>query len=104
MFSIASNAGVTSRRNVLRWAREENLTIRQLYERFAGARGQRTLNGTPAQIADDMERWFVNRGVDGFLIQPSHLPGGLEDFIEYGHPGAAGARPVPHRVRRNNLA
>ena len=29
-----------------RWAREEKLTIRQLYQRFAGARGQRTLMGT----------------------------------------------------------
>ena len=28
-----------------------------------------------------MEEWFVNQGVDGFLIQPSHLPGGLRDFI-----------------------
>jgi alkanesulfonate monooxygenase len=29
-----------------------------------------------------MQEWFVNRGVDGFLIQPSHLPGGLQDFID----------------------
>ena len=29
-----------------------------------------------------MQEWFVNRGVDGFLIQPSHLPGGLRDFID----------------------
>src|SRR5580704_15753937 len=36
--------------NVLRWAREEKLTIRQLYERFAGARGQRTLIGSPVEI------------------------------------------------------
>ena len=76
----ATNAGVTSFRNVISWAREEHMTIRQLYERFAGARGQRTLKGTAVQIADDMEQWFVERGVDGFLIQPSYLPGGLEDF------------------------
>jgi hypothetical protein len=30
--------GQTSLRNVVGWAREEGLTIRQLYERFAGAR------------------------------------------------------------------
>jgi alkanesulfonate monooxygenase len=81
VFTMSSNAGVTSRRNVLEWARKENMTIRQLYERFAGARGQRTLKGTAVQIADDMERWFLSRGVDGFLIQPAYLPGGLEDFI-----------------------
>ena len=38
------------------------------------------MKGTAVQIADDMEQWFVERGVDGFLIQPSYLPGGLEDF------------------------
>ncbi len=68
-------------KNVLKWAREEHLTIRQLYQRFAGARGQRTLVGTAASIADEMEKWFLGYGCDGFLIQPSHLPGGLDDFV-----------------------
>ena len=65
----------------MRWAREEGLTIRQIYERFAGARGQRTLIGSPARIVDDMESWFLSYACDGFLIQPSHLPGGLDDFV-----------------------
>lgn len=72
----------TSFRNVTRWAREERLTIRQLYERYAGARGQRTLIGSPGQIADHMAGWFLTRGVDGFLIQPAYLPGGLDDFVD----------------------
>jgi alkanesulfonate monooxygenase len=80
-FGVVPKGSTTSFRNVLQWAREEHLTIRQLYQRFAGARGQRTVIGSPAQIVDQMEEWFVNRGVDGFLIQPSHLPGGLRDFI-----------------------
>jgi N-acetyl-S-(2-succino)cysteine monooxygenase len=74
--------GLTSARNVRNWAQTEGLTIRQLYERFAGARGQRTLKGTPSQIADDMQTWFENRAVDGFLIQPSHLPIGLNEFVD----------------------
>jgi len=81
VFSVVPKGGTTSFRNVLNWATQEHLTIRQLYQRYAGARGQRTVIGTAAQIVDQMEEWFVNRGVDGFLIQPSHLPGGLEDFI-----------------------
>jgi N-acetyl-S-(2-succino)cysteine monooxygenase len=36
--------GQTSFRTVIAWARDENLTIRQLYERYAGARGQRTIS------------------------------------------------------------
>jgi N-acetyl-S-(2-succino)cysteine monooxygenase len=81
-FSVTPKGSTTSFRNVLSWAMEENLTIRQLYQRFAGARGQRTVIGTAADIVDQMQEWFVNRGVDGFLIQPSHLPGGLQDFID----------------------
>ena len=74
--------GQTSLRNVVGWAREEGLTIRQLYERFAGARGQRTLKGSPVEVADDMEKWFRGYGVDGFLVQPAYLPGGLDDFVD----------------------
>jgi N-acetyl-S-(2-succino)cysteine monooxygenase len=29
-----------------------------------------------------MEEWFLSRGVDGFLIQPPYLPGGLDDFVD----------------------
>ncbi|MBV9828741.1 MAG: LLM class flavin-dependent oxidoreductase [Alphaproteobacteria bacterium] len=75
-------AGKTSMNNVLRWAHEEKLTIRQLYQRFAGARGQRTLIGSAVEIADDMEEWFRDYGVDGFLVHPATLPGGLSDFVE----------------------
>ena len=79
---VAALAGQTSMRNIVRWAREEGLTIRQIYERFAGARGQRTLIGSPIDIADDMEKWFRNYGVDGFLVHPPYLPGGLNDFVD----------------------
>jgi alkanesulfonate monooxygenase len=79
---VAALAGQTSMRNIVRWGREEGLTIRQIYERFAGARGQRTLIGSPVDIADDMEKWFGNYGVDGFLVHPPYLPGGLDDFAD----------------------
>ena len=28
-----------------------------------------------------MAEWFLNHGVDGFLVQPAYLPGGLDDFV-----------------------
>jgi FMN-dependent oxidoreductase (nitrilotriacetate monooxygenase family) len=77
-----TNAGQTAFRQIIGWARNEKLTVRQLYQRFAGARGQRTVVGTPAMIADEMQVWFDGRGVDGFLIQPATLPGGLNDFVD----------------------
>jgi FMN-dependent oxidoreductase (nitrilotriacetate monooxygenase family) len=77
-----TNNSKSGLQHVLTMAKRDNLTIRQLYNRFGGARGQRTVIGTPIQIADQMEEWFVNQCVDGFLIQPSHFPGGLADFVE----------------------
>jgi N-acetyl-S-(2-succino)cysteine monooxygenase len=77
-----TNAGTTAFNNIIHWAREEKLTIRQLYLRFAGARGQRTLVGTPASIVDEMQAWFEGFGVDGFLVHPATLPGGLNDFVD----------------------
>lgn len=63
-------------------AQRENLTIRQLYLRIAGARGHRQILGTPEQIADQLEDWFVNGGADGFNIMPPWLPGGLDEFVD----------------------
>jgi N-acetyl-S-(2-succino)cysteine monooxygenase len=63
-------------------ARRDNLTIRQLYLAIAGARGHRTILGTPEQIADQLEDWFANGGADGFNIMPPYLPGGLDEFVD----------------------
>ncbi|SOE71566.1 FMN-dependent oxidoreductase, nitrilotriacetate monooxygenase family [Burkholderia sp. OK233] len=63
-------------------ARRENLTIRQLYLRVAGARGHWQLVGTPAQIVDQLEERFVNYAADGFNVMPPVLPDGLTDFVE----------------------
>jgi len=63
-------------------ARRENLTIRQLYQAIAGARGHWTIWGTPEQIADRLEEWFINDAADGFNLMPPYLPGGLDDFVD----------------------
>lgn len=63
-------------------ARRENLTIRQLYQAIAGARGHWTIWGAPEQIADRLEEWFVNNAADGFNLMPPYLPGGLDDFVD----------------------
>lgn len=67
---------------LLEMARRDNLTVRQLHLRVAGARGHHTIAGTPEQIADHMEAWFDGYAADGFNIMPPHLPQGLTDFIE----------------------
>ncbi|MBN9268062.1 MAG: LLM class flavin-dependent oxidoreductase, partial [Hyphomicrobium sp.] len=62
-------------------ATDEGLTIRQLYMRLAGTRGHWLLVGSPAQIADEFEEWFVKRGADGFNILPALVPTGLNDIV-----------------------
>ncbi|SDR55407.1 alkanesulfonate monooxygenase [Paraburkholderia fungorum] len=62
-------------------ARRENLSIRALYERAAGARGHRILIGTPIDIADDLEHWFTSAAADGFAVIPPILPSSLESFV-----------------------
>ncbi|KPG96588.1 LLM class flavin-dependent oxidoreductase [Pseudomonas sp. RIT-PI-r] len=63
-------------------ARRENLSIRQLYLKVAGARGHHTVIGTPKTIADTLEQWFVEQAADGFNIMPSFLPEGLDEFVD----------------------
>ena len=71
----------TSRREpVLALARREGLTLRQLAQRVSGTRGHRTLIGTAAGIADDLETWFRAGAADGFLLVPPILPQSLEEF------------------------
>ncbi|NOU99852.1 LLM class flavin-dependent oxidoreductase [Paenibacillus planticolens] len=64
-------------------ANRENLTIRGLLHRLAGGRGHRTFAGTPVQIADQLEEWFLHGGSDGFNVMPPYLPAGLEEFAEF---------------------
>lgn len=63
-------------------ARRENLTLRQLYQRVAIARGHRVVVGTPERIADQLEDWFVGGAADGFNILAPTLPLGLEAFVD----------------------
>ena len=63
-------------------ARRENLSIRQLDEKVAGARGHWTLVGTAESIADQLEHWFSTGAADGFNVLAPTLPHGLKDFAE----------------------
>jgi N-acetyl-S-(2-succino)cysteine monooxygenase len=76
-----SNASQSTFQYVTDMARREKLTIREIALRVAGARGKNVVRGSPHQIADIMEEWFVNEACDGFNIMPPYLPGALDDFV-----------------------
>jgi FMN-dependent oxidoreductase (nitrilotriacetate monooxygenase family) len=63
-------------------ARHENMTLRDLYNLTAAARGHWVLCGTPKRIADTLEEWFVEGAADGFNVLPPYFPGALVDFVD----------------------
>ncbi|WP_028549437.1 LLM class flavin-dependent oxidoreductase [Paenibacillus sp. UNC451MF] len=78
----AVNGGKSRFKLVSDMAKRDGLTIRQLIYRVTGARGHRTIYGTPIQIADQLQSWFHANACDGFNIMPPYLPGGLEEFVD----------------------
>jgi FMN-dependent oxidoreductase (nitrilotriacetate monooxygenase family) len=61
-------------------ARDRSLTVRQIIARGGGA--HRLAVGTPEQIADTMQEWFVERAADGFNIMCDIYPSGLAAFVD----------------------
>ncbi len=63
-------------------AQKNNLTIRQLYKKLGMAQEHKTVVGTAKDVADEMQSWFEAGAADGFNITPTHLPQGIDDFVE----------------------
>jgi len=75
--------GVKSRYELIKkLAESNNLTLRELYKAVAGSRGHHIFIGTPEQLADKLEEWFINKAADGFNIMPPLLPEGLDTFVD----------------------
>lgn len=81
LLAAAGRAGSRSQL-LLDVIRREGPTVRQLLQRFAGARGHYVFAGTPVQVADEIQRWFEDGAADGFNIMPPWLPGGFEAFAD----------------------
>jgi FMN-dependent oxidoreductase (nitrilotriacetate monooxygenase family) len=76
-----TEASQSHRQRVVDLAAREQLSIREVAQRIAAGRTSRTIVGTPVQIADELEAWYTGGAVDGFVISPPYLPGGLETFV-----------------------
>jgi alkanesulfonate monooxygenase len=85
-----TNASKSGQAQVIKVAREEGLTIRQLAQRYGGYTGLAFV-GTPQTIADEMAEWLETRGSDGFNVVFPYLPQGLDDVVD---------RLVPELQRR----
>src|SRR5713101_2104517 len=67
---------------LLDMARREKMTLRDLYNVTAAARGHWVIYGSPKRIADILEEWFTAGRADGFVIMPAYFPGAFDDFVD----------------------
>ncbi len=77
-----TNGPLSRQRLLLEAARRDGLTLWELCLLNAGPRGHVLAIGTPEQVADVMEHWFLNGAADGFNVMPAWLPGSLTDFVD----------------------
>jgi FMN-dependent oxidoreductase (nitrilotriacetate monooxygenase family) len=77
-----SNNSQSFARTLLELARREKMTLRDLYNITAAARGHWVIYGTPKRIADTLEEWFLAGLADGFMILPAYFPGAFDDFVD----------------------
>jgi len=63
-------------------ARRDGMTLRDLYNLTAAARGHWVVCGTPRTIADTLQEWFEGGAADGFNILPAYFPGGFAGFVD----------------------
>lgn len=80
---IKSGNGSQSRLNIiLQDAIENNLSLRDVYKKVAGSRGHNLIIGTPDDIANTMEEWFLNEAADGFNVMPPLLTNQFDKFVD----------------------
>ena len=79
----STNSSQTFSKTLLELARREKMTLRDLYNITAAARGHWVIAGTPKRIADTLEEWFLAGRADGFMILPAYFPGAFDDFVDH---------------------
>ncbi len=85
-----TNQSQSGRDTLVKLARRDNLTVRQLAQ-LAGGYGGLQLVGTASDIADTMQEWLETQACDGFNVMFPTVPAGLDDFV---------TRVVPELQRR----
>jgi FMN-dependent oxidoreductase (nitrilotriacetate monooxygenase family) len=86
-----TNSGQAFSTALFEMARRAKMTLRDLYNITAAARGHWVIYGTPRRIADIMDEWFVGGLADGFVVMPAYFPGAFDAFVD---------RVVPELQRR----
>ena len=81
-FPEKTERGQAFSKTLLELARREKMTLRDLYNVTAAARGHWVVYGTPKRIADIFEQWFTGGMADGFVVMPAYFPKAFDDFVD----------------------
>ncbi|GFZ62749.1 Nitrilotriacetate monooxygenase family FMN-dependent oxidoreductase [Pseudomonas amygdali pv. eriobotryae] len=74
----------TAFNSLVSFARNNDLTVRELIKAKGGSVSMhRMIVGTPEQVADSIEEWFLSGAVDGFNIAPDVIASGLPAFVDH---------------------
>lgn len=63
-------------------ARRDGMSLRDLYNLVAAARGHWVLCGAAEEVADTLQQWFEAGAADGFNVMPPYFPGAFDDFVD----------------------
>lgn len=74
-------ASLGFRESIVRVIENRGLSLREALREFSGA-GHRVIVGSPVDVADTIERWFLAGAADGFNLMPDVFPDGLEIFVD----------------------
>ena len=80
-FPAHTDRGQAFSKALLDMARREKMTLRDLYNVTAAARGHWVIYGSPKRIADTLEEWFTGGLADGFVVMPAYFPSAFDDFV-----------------------
>ncbi|MGX7706594.1 LLM class flavin-dependent oxidoreductase [Methylobacterium sp. Gmos1] len=69
-------------RVMLSKARRDGMTLRDLYNLTAAARGHWVLCGSAEAVADTLQHWFETGAADGFNVMPPWFHDGFTDFVD----------------------
>ena len=81
-FPEKTDRGQAFSRTLLEMARREKMTLRDLYNITAAARGHWVVYGSPKRVADVLEEWFTAERADGFVVMPPYFPGAFDAFVD----------------------
>jgi FMN-dependent oxidoreductase (nitrilotriacetate monooxygenase family) len=75
--------GMTSyRKSIDQLAKQQKLTIRQMYKLIVPSSGHVVFKGNPVQVADQLEDWYRSKAADGFNILNPVQPHSLRKFVD----------------------